>query len=74
MIDRAVLDVRRAPVTVELTGTVTRGTTVADLRPFVLADEELIGACTTSVATGIDAPRLWDLLVDALERIGDPRA
>jgi len=72
VIDRAVLEVQRAPIAVELTGSLTRGTTVVDLRPFTLADEEVMARCTTSVATGIDAPRLWDLLVDALERIGDP--
>jgi purine nucleosidase len=73
VIDRAVLEVQRAPIAVELTGTLTRGTTVVDLRPFTLADEDVLAGCTTSVATGIDAGRLWDLLVDALERIGDPR-
>jgi purine nucleosidase len=73
VVDRSVLSVRRAPIAVELAGTLTRGTTVVDLRPFVLEDEEAMADCTTSVATGIDASRLWDLLVDALQRIGDPR-
>ncbi len=43
-----------------------QGMTVADLRAPAPAD------CTTSVALGLDAPKFWNLIVDALERIGDP--
>ena len=66
VIDPTVLEVRKAPLTVELTGTHTLGMTVADLRAPAPAD------CTTSVALGLDSRKFWDLVVDALERIGDP--
>ncbi len=64
VIDRAVLEVRKAPLDVELTGSLTLGMTVADLRSPAPAD------CTTSVALGLNAERFWDLVVDALARIG----
>jgi purine nucleosidase len=67
VIDPTVLDVRKAPLSVELTGTLTLGMTVADLRAPAPED------CTTSVALGLDAPKFWNLIVDALERIGDPQ-
>jgi purine nucleosidase len=65
VIDPAVLTTRYAPLDVELSGLLTRGTTVADLRGSAPP------GCTTQVATGIDRDRFWDLVVDALERIGD---
>jgi purine nucleosidase len=40
--------------------------TVADLRRPAPPD------CTTQVSFGLDERRFWDLVVDALERIGDP--
>jgi purine nucleosidase len=40
------------------------GPTVADLRAPAPAD------CPTQVAMDLDADRFWDLVVDALERIG----
>jgi purine nucleosidase len=63
VIDPTILTVRRAPLDVELTGTLTLGMTVADLRPAIDTD------VTTQVALGIDQPRFWALVVDALERI-----
>jgi purine nucleosidase len=42
--------------------------TVADLRGP--APE----GCRTQVATVLDPERLWDLVVDALTRLGDPPA
>ena len=65
VIDPSVLSVRPAPLDVELTGPLTRGMTVADLRAPVPP------GCTTQVAVGIDRERFWDLVVDAVERIGD---
>jgi purine nucleosidase len=65
VIDPSVLTTRPAPLDVELTGRLTRGMTVADLRGP--APE----GCTTQVAVGIDPARFWDLVVDALERIGE---
>jgi purine nucleosidase len=66
--DPAVLGTVRAPVAVELNGGLTTGMTVADLRGP--APE----GCRTQVATVLDPERLWDLVVDALTRLGDPPA
>ncbi|WP_328994333.1 nucleoside hydrolase [Kribbella sp. NBC_01245] len=66
VIDPAVMTTRRAPLDVELNGTLTLGMTVADLRAPAPA------GCTTEVAVDLDHARFWDLVIDALERIGDP--
>lgn len=66
VIDPAVMTTRRAPLDVELNGTLTLGMTVADLR--APAPE----GCTTEVAVDLDHTRFWDLVIDALQRIGDP--
>jgi purine nucleosidase len=66
VIDPSVLTVRRAPLDVELTGTLTLGMTVADFRYPPPGD------CTTQVATGLDVEKFWGLVVDALKRIGEP--
>jgi len=66
VIDPSVVRLRRAPLDVELSGPLTVGMTVADLRG---PEPE---ASRTSVALGLDADRFWDLVVDALERLGDP--
>ena len=65
VIDPSVLATRYAPLGVELAGSLTRGTTVADLRGPAPQ------GCRTQVAVGLDRDRFWDLLVDALERIGE---
>lgn len=65
VIDPSVLEVRRAPVDIELAGTLTTGMTVTDFRAEAPPD------CTTSVATSLDQERFWDLIVDAVERIGE---
>ena len=65
VIDPTVLTTRAAPLDVELSGHLTRGMTVADLR------RPAPPGCTTQVAVGIDRDRFWDLVVDALERIGE---
>jgi len=64
LIDPTLLRVVKAPLDVELTGGLTLGMTVADLRGP--APE----GCTTQVALDIDNDRFWGLVVDALERIG----
>lgn len=75
VIDPTVVETVAVPVSVELAGTLTRGRTVADLRAFgagtpattaVGADS----ACRTSVATRLDVDRFWDLVVDAVQRLG----
>ena len=60
------MQVTRVPLDVELTGTLTLGMTVADFRAPAPAD------CTTQVAGNLDHAKFWSLVVDALERIGDP--
>jgi purine nucleosidase len=66
VIDPTVMTVARVPLNVELTGTLTLGMTVADFRAEAPTD------CTTHAALALDHGRFWSLIVDALERIGDP--
>lgn len=68
VIDPTIVEVRRAPVDIELNGTLTLGMTVTDFRGP--APDE----CTTQVAVGLDRERFWDLVIDALERIGEVEA
>ena len=65
VIDPSVMTTQRVPLDVELTGTLTLGMTVADFRAPAPAD------CNTSVAVDLDHQKFWDLVVDALERIGE---
>ncbi|MDO5681796.1 MAG: nucleoside hydrolase [Propionibacteriaceae bacterium] len=62
VIDPTLITTRKAPITVELTGTATLGMTVADFRD---PDPQ----CTTQVAVELDIERFWDLVVDALARL-----
>ena len=64
VIDPTVMEVVRVPLDIELTGSLTLGMTVADFRSP--APE----SCTTYAATKLDRDRFWNLIVDALERIG----
>lgn len=68
VIDPTVMETVRVPLDIELTGTLTLGMTVADFRAPAPAD------CTTQVARNLDHSKFWALVVDALERIGDPEA
>jgi inosine/uridine nucleosidase len=65
VIDPTVLRVRPALVDVELSGGLTTGMTVADFR------RAAPDGCSTRVAVDLDRTRFWDLVVDALQRIGD---
>ncbi|MNE33831.1 Pyrimidine-specific ribonucleoside hydrolase RihA [compost metagenome] len=65
VIDPEVMTVRKVPVDIELTGTLTLGMTVADFRAAPPPD------CHTQVAVTLDQDKFWDLIVDALERIGE---
>ena len=67
MIDPSVMTTRKVPLDVELTGTLTLGMTVADFRSPAPAD------CLTQVAVKLDHTRFWELVTDALQRIGDVR-
>lgn len=66
LIDPNVVKVRRCPVDVEIRGNLTLGMTVADLRGPEPSAEE----CHTQVATELDFDGFWDLVVDAIQRIG----
>lgn len=66
LIDPSVVSTRRCPVDVEIHGELTLGMTVADLRGPEPSEEE----CHTQVATKLDFDKFWDLVVDAIERIG----
>ncbi|MDN5761885.1 MAG: nucleoside hydrolase [Microlunatus sp.] len=65
VIDPSVMTTQRVPVDIELCGGLTVGMTVADFRAPAPAD------CTTSVAVQLDHHKFWDLVVDALARIGE---
>jgi inosine/uridine nucleosidase len=66
VIDPTVVRATRMPIVVETAGTHTLGMTVADRRTPAPA------GCRTSAALELDRDRFWDLVIDALERIGDP--
>lgn len=68
VIDPNVMTVRKAPVDVELSGGLTLGMTVTDFRDPAPDD------CHTQVAVDLDHERFWNLVVDALEQIGDVEA
>jgi purine nucleosidase len=68
VIDPSIVSTRKVPVNIELQGTLTLGMTVADFRAPAPAD------CHTSVAVDLDHARFWDLVTDALVRIGEPGA
>lgn len=65
VIDPTIVTTRKVPVDIELQGKLTLGMTVADFR--APAPE----GCNTSVAVDLDHQRFWDLVADALVRIGD---
>ena len=66
VIDPSVMTVRKTPLDVELTGTLTLGMTVVDFRSPAPDD------CTTQVAVDLDTEKFWALIEDALRRIGEP--
>nr|WP_300341174.1 nucleoside hydrolase [Actinomyces sp.] len=63
LIDPTIVETVKVPIDVELAGTLTTGMTVADFRSPAPED------CHTWAATTLDAPRFWDLVVDAIDRI-----
>ena len=66
VIDPTLVRTVTAPIAIERRGEFTLGMTVVDLRAAAPAD------CVTQVGLDLDADRFWALVVDALERIGDP--
>jgi purine nucleosidase len=65
VIDPTVMTTRKVPVDIELQGKLTLGMTVADFRAPAPAD------CHTSVAVDLDRTKFWNLVTDALVRIGE---
>jgi purine nucleosidase len=65
VIDPTVMTTRKVPVNIELQGQLTLGMTVADFRAPAPED------CHTSVAVDLDHAKFWNLVTDALVRIGD---
>ena len=63
LIDPTIVETVKVPVDVELNGSLTTGMTVADFRAPAPED------CHTKVATRLDAPQFWGLVVDAIDRI-----
>jgi purine nucleosidase len=68
VIDPSIVTTVNAPIEVETTGRLTTGMTVVDLRSPAPA------GCPTWAGLDLDAERFWDLVLDALERIGEPAA
>jgi purine nucleosidase len=66
VIDPTLMRTVRAPIDIELSGGLTLGMTVVDLREPAGPD------VTTQVTFDLDHARFWALIVDALKRIGDP--
>lgn len=65
VIDPKVMKVQKVPLDIELTGTLTLGMTVADFRAPAPDN------CHTQVAVDLDHTYFWDMIVDALKRIGE---
>jgi purine nucleosidase len=66
VIDPTLMRTVTAPIAVEIRGEHTLGMTVVDLRAPAPAE------CVTRVTFDLDTARFWALVIDALERIGDP--
>lgn len=65
VIDPTIVEVERMPIDVELCGALTLGMTVADRR------RPAPESCRTFGATRLDRDRFWDLVVEALQNIGE---
>lgn len=66
LIDPKIVQTRRVPVDIELTGAITRGMTVADFRGPGM------DTAHTRVGVTLDHARFWGLVEDSLARIGEP--
>lgn len=64
VIDPSLIKTRRVPIDIELTGSYTLGMTVCDFRKANYED------CHTQIALELDHKRFWNLITDALRRIG----
>ncbi|MCI1674215.1 MAG: nucleoside hydrolase [Bifidobacterium tibiigranuli] len=66
LIDPSVMTTRRCPLDVEIADGPTLGMTVADLR----GPEPSAKDCHTQVALKLDFDKFWNLIIDAITRIG----
>ncbi|EHY31262.1 nucleoside hydrolase, partial [Sutterella parvirubra] len=66
VIDPTVVETVPVPISIEMTGTLTRGMTVADFR------RPAPEGCHTHAAVKLDQERFWAMVFDAVERLGDP--
>ncbi|MDR1077990.1 MAG: nucleoside hydrolase, partial [Propionibacteriaceae bacterium] len=64
VIDPSIVGTVRTPIAVETVGQHTLGMTVADLRRAAPPD------CLTQAALSLEADRFWDLVIDAIDRLG----
>ncbi|REF26118.1 purine nucleosidase [Xenorhabdus cabanillasii] len=65
VIDPTVMTTQKIPVNIEMTGALTTGMTVADFR--VPPPE----GCHTQVAVKLDQDKFWQMIIDALNNIGE---
>ncbi|MUU69755.1 nucleoside hydrolase [Pseudarthrobacter sp. GA104] len=65
VIDPSIVGTVRAPIVVETSGDYTLGMTVTELRPAHIPAD-----CHTQAAMTLDADRFWDLVIDAIARLG----
>lgn len=66
LIHPEIIPTTRAPIDVEVNGSLTTGQTVVDRRG------KAPDSCRTFYASGIDADAFWTKVLEALKRIGDP--
>ena len=65
VIDPALIKTRRVPINIELNGTYTSGMTVCDFRKAHYEN------CHTQLGLELDTKRFWELITDAVSRIGE---
>ncbi|MEX0446303.1 nucleoside hydrolase [Xenorhabdus sp. SGI246] len=65
VIDPTVMTTQKVPVNIEMTGALTTGMTVADFRAPPPED------CHTQVAVKLDQNKFWQMIIDALNNIGE---
>lgn len=63
VIDPSIMEIRKAPVNIELQGALTTGMTVTDFRTIPDAN------CHTQVATKLDNPKLWKMFIASLKQL-----
>ena len=69
IIDPSIVGTVRAPISVEIRGEHTQGMTVTELRPAHIPPD-----CHTQAAVSLVADRFWDLVVDAIDRLGQAQS